>query len=199
MLQVQMRDLEGFAVTRHNILTMKPNGKINWLAFALAKHLNGDLRGAISVIDIYLGTLTEGAPELSRGFEASELAMYRNQILAEIPDNTKEELEHLETCKPIVVDETSWLISKARYHLTLGQHAEAKETALDMFKRGMTENSRIHSLYMCSVLELDKETCDKAYDLPGTRTIASFIPLTNDQKQKLLDAYEKEIFPEYQR
>lgn len=199
MLQIQMRDLEGFAVTRHNILTMKPNGKINWLAFALAKHLNGDLRGAISVIDIYLGTLTEGAPELSRGFEASELAMYRNQILSEIPDNTKEAMEHLETCKPIVVDETSWLISKTRFQLTLGQHAEAKETALRMFKRGMTENSRVHSLYMCSILELDKETCDKAYDLPGTRSIASFIPLNSEQKQQLLDAYEKEIFPEFER
>eukprot|EP00526_Cylindrotheca_closterium_P000394 CAMPEP_0113648350 /NCGR_PEP_ID=MMETSP0017_2-20120614/25641_1 /TAXON_ID=2856 /ORGANISM="Cylindrotheca closterium" /LENGTH=886 /DNA_ID=CAMNT_0000560555 /DNA_START=100 /DNA_END=2760 /DNA_ORIENTATION=+ /assembly_acc=CAM_ASM_000147 len=199
MLQIQMRDLDGFAVTRHNILTMKPNGKINWLAFALAKHLNGDLRGAISVIDIYLGTLTEGAPELSRGFEASELAMYRNQILSEIPDNTKEALEHLETCKPIVVDETSWLISKTRFQLTLGQHAEAKETALRMFKRGMTENSRIHSLYMCAVLGLDKETCDKAYDLPGTRSIASFIPLTSEQKQQLLDAYQNEIFPEYER
>ncbi|CAJ1952474.1 unnamed protein product [Cylindrotheca closterium] len=199
MLQVQMRDLDGFAVTRHNILTMKPNGKINWLAFALAKHLNGDLRGAISVVDIYLGTLTEGAPELSRGFEASELAMYRNQILSEIPDNTQEALEHLETCKALVVDETSWLISKARFQLTLGRHAEARETALSMFKRGMTENSRIHSLYMCAILKLDKETCDKAYELPGTRSLASYLPLTSEQKQQLLDAYANEIFPDFER
>ena len=47
MLQVQMRDLPGFAMTRKTILQNKPNGKINWLAFALARHLTGDLRGAV--------------------------------------------------------------------------------------------------------------------------------------------------------
>ena len=101
-----MRDLSGFVVTRHNILNLKSNGKINWLAFALAKHLTGDLRGAISVIDIYLGTLGEGAPELSRGFEASELELYRNRILSEIPNNYKEALDHLIECENVVVDRT---------------------------------------------------------------------------------------------
>jgi tetratricopeptide (TPR) repeat protein len=197
MLEIQMRDLPGFAVTRHNILTLKSNGKINWLAFALAKHLIGDLRGAIAVIDIYLGTLTEGAPELNRGFEAGELALYRNQILAEIPDNTREALDHLETCKPIVVDQSSWLTSKARYQLNLGQYVEAKQTVCEMFKRGMTENCKVHSLYICALLELDSQICDEAWKLPGTRTIASMIPLTTEQKQKAIDGYQADLFPEY--
>jgi hypothetical protein len=78
--------MDSFAITRHTILTLKPNGKINKLAFGLAKHLTGYLRGAVSVIDIYLGTLTEGAPELAREFEACELAScIRNKVLAENP------------------------------------------------------------------------------------------------------------------
>ena len=197
MLQIQMRDLTGFAVTRHNILSLKPNEKINWLAFALAKHLTGDLRGAISVIDIYLGTLTEGAPELARGFEASELALYRNKILAEIPNNYKEALDHLSACESVVVDRSSWLTMKAKYQLKLGQFAAAKETALEMFRRGMTENYKVHSIYMCAIIELDGETCEEAWDLPGTRTLASMMPLSSEQKQTLLDAYKTEIFPEY--
>jgi peptide alpha-N-acetyltransferase len=197
MLQIQMRDLPGFAVTRHNILTLKSNGKINWLAFALAKHLTGDLRGAISVIDIYLGTLTEGAPELSRGFEASELALYRNQLLAEIPGNYREALEHLSTCKDVIVDQTSWIIARARYQLKLGEFGEAKNTILDMFRRGMTENCKVHSLYMCAVLELDGKICDEAWKLSGTRNLASMIPLTTEQKQNILDSYQTELFPEY--
>lgn len=199
MLQIQMRDLAGFEVTRHNILTLKSNGKINWLAFALAKHLTGDLRGAISVIDIYLGTLTEGAPELERGFEASELALYKNKVLAEIPNNYKEALEHLDTCKDIVVDQTSWLSAKAMYHIKLGEYANAKETALEMFRRGMTENCKVHSLYMCSLLELDSDIFEEAWKLPGTRSLASMMPLTSEQKQKLLDGYKTELFPEYAR
>ena len=197
MLQIQMRDLPGFEVTRHTILNLKSNGKINWLAFALAKHLTGDLRGAISVIDIYLGTLTEGAPELERGFEASELALYRNQILAEIPNNYREALDHLESCKGIVVDQTSWLTAKVMYQLKLGEYTNAKKTILEMFQRGMTENCKVHSLYMCAILELDGTICEEAWNLPGTRSLASMMPLTAEQKQKLLDGYKTELFPKY--
>lgn len=197
MLQVQMRDLVGFAVTRHTILTHKPNQKINWLAFALAKHLNGDLRGAVDVIDIYLSTLTDGAPEISRGFEASELALYRNRILAEIPDNWNEALEHLSTCEKIVVDRSSWLITRAQYQLKLGRFSDAKSTVLQMFRRGMTENYKLHSMYMCSLLELDGDVCEEAWGLPGTRTLASMMPLSADQKNTLLEAYKTELFPEF--
>lgn len=197
MLQIQMRDLTGFAMTRHTILSLKPNGKINWLAFALAKHLNGDMRGAVSVIDIYLGTLTEGAPELCRGFEASELALYRNQLLAEIPDNYKEALGHLSACENLVVDRSSWLITRAKYQIELGEYADARETSLAMFQRGMTENFKVHSLYMCSLLELDSAICEEAWKLPGTRTLATMLPLSAEQKQTLLDAYKTDLFPKY--
>ena len=194
-----MRDLDGFAVTRHNILTLKSNGKINWLAFALAKHLTGDHRGAVSVIDIYLGTLPEDAPELTRGFEASELALYKNQILAEIPDNYKEALDHLDTCKDIVVDRTAWLVSKCKYQLKLGNYADAKTSALEMFERGMTENFKVHTMYACAVLELDAEMCEEAFNLPGTRTLPTYFPLTTDQKNKLLEGYRTELFPLYEK
>ena len=59
LLQVQMRDLSGFLKTRNTILTLKSNQKINWLTYAVAKHMNGDLGGAVSVIDIYIGTVPE--------------------------------------------------------------------------------------------------------------------------------------------
>ena len=144
MLQIQMRDLSGFVITRHNILNLKSNGKINWLAFALAKHLTGDLRGAISIIDIYLETLPEGSPEKSPGFEASELALYRNRILAEIPNNYGEALSHLSACQNIIVDHTSSLIAKATYQYKLKDFFEAKKTVMDIFARGLIENCKIH-------------------------------------------------------
>lgn len=197
MLQIQMRDLPGFAVTRHTILNLKPNGKINWLAFALAKHLNGDMRGAVSVIDIYLGTLTEGAPELSRGFEASELALYRNRILSEIPDNWKEALDHLSACENIVVDRASWLLTRAMYQLKLATFPEAKQTIMEAFRRGMTENYKLHSMYMCAILNMDAKVCEEAWDLPGTRTLASTFPLTKEQTSTLFEAYKTELFPEF--
>ena len=128
MLQIQMRDLSGFAITRNTLLTLKPNAKMNWMAFALARHLTGDLRGAVKVIDTYMGTLTEGSSELGRCFESGELALYKNSILAELPDNFKEALDHLNVCEGIVVDRGAWLMKKAEYQLKLKDYVAVKNS-----------------------------------------------------------------------
>ena len=199
LLQVQMRDLSGFEVTRRTILQAKPTGKINWLALALARHLNGDHRGAVEVIDKYLETLNQGKSELPRGFEAGELAMYRNKILSEIPGNLQEALDHLLVCEKTVVDRGSWLIARAKYQLQLGHFTDAKQTILDMFHRGMTENYSVHSMYMCALLELHSSICYEAWSMRGTRTLASMIPLSQEQKRRILDAYETDLFPKFGR
>ena len=194
MLQIQMRDLEGFLVTRNTLLSQKPNGKLNWMAFALARHMTGDLEGAVKVIDIYLGTLTEGHVELSRCFESSELAMYRNSILAEIPNNYQAALEHLSVCENVVMDRGAWLLKKAEYQLRLKQFQETLDTVMEMFRRGMTESYVIHSFYMCAMLRIEDEAVlDQVLCLRGTRTLASMMPLADDQKATIVDAYKGDM------
>ena len=188
-----MRDLQGFALTRHTILTQKPNNKIHWLAYALAKHLTNDVEGAVNVIDIYLGTLTNESPEKQRGFESSELALYRNKLLTEIPNNEEKALKHLEECKHVVVDEGSWLQTKAELLLKLGDYNEAKDIYILLLKRGLTENFSVHNGYMCAVLKLDKEIFLPTFKRKGTNTIATLKQLTTEQKQILLQSYENEI------
>ncbi|KAK6148908.1 hypothetical protein DH2020_016433 [Rehmannia glutinosa] len=39
-IMAQMRDLEGFVETRQQLLTLKPNHRMNWIGFAVAQHLN---------------------------------------------------------------------------------------------------------------------------------------------------------------
>jgi N-alpha-acetyltransferase 15/16, NatA auxiliary subunit len=190
MLQMQMRDLSGFAVTRNTLLSLKPNAKINWMAFALARHITGDLLGAVKVIDIYLGTLTEGSAELGRCFESSELAMYKNSILAEIPDNHKEALDHLRVCESITVDRGAWLRRRAEYELKLKDYVAAKQSIHLMFDRGMTEDYAIHSLYMCILLQLDGDICDEALMLRGTQTLATLVELSVAQRSSIRHAYE---------
>ena len=190
-----MRDLHGFTLTRHTILTQKPNNKIHWLAYALGKHLTNDFEGAVNVIDIYLETLSESSPEKQRGFESSELALYRNRVLAEIPNNEQKALDHLEECKHVVVDEGSWLQTKADLQLKLGDFEASKQTYLSLFERGLTENYRVHSGFMCAVLKLDKSTCESALKLKAMETLASIKNLTFEQKQSLLQTYEKEVQP----
>jgi len=38
--QAQMRDLSGFVETRQQLLSLKPNHRMNWIGFAVAHHLN---------------------------------------------------------------------------------------------------------------------------------------------------------------
>ena len=35
-----MRDLSGFVETRQQLLTLKPNHRMNWIGFAVSQHLN---------------------------------------------------------------------------------------------------------------------------------------------------------------
>lgn len=221
LLQIQMRDLSGFALTRHSILTLKPNQKINWLTFALAKHLIGDLRGAIGVIDIYLGTLKEDEgdtkggkndrenvpknPDLIRGYESSELALYRNLLLAEIPNNWNEALAHLDECQHLIVDNLSWSKARGRYQLQMQLFDDAQTTFLELLKQGYSEDYAVHSGYMCSLLRLDSEFCEEALDTgmgrcgdvrreyrrKGMDTPATMRPLTRDQRRTLILAYRE--------
>jgi N-alpha-acetyltransferase 15/16, NatA auxiliary subunit len=197
MLQIQMRDLDGFAVTRNTLLTLKPNAKINWMAFALARHMSGDLQGAVKVIDIYLGTLTEGSAELGRCFESSELALYKNSIIAEIPNNYKEALDHLSVCEAITVDRGAWLMKRAEYQLKLKDYAAAMHSVDQLLERGMTENYAIHSLLMCILLQIDDDICDEALQLRGTQTLATMMPLSDDQKNAIIDTYRTDLGPKY--
>jgi len=198
LLQIQMRDLSGFALTRHTILNLKPNQSLHWLAFALAKHLTGDNEGAVSVIDCYLDTLDANCREKQRGYESSELALYRFEILLETPNMEQAALNYLDECKDLVVDITSWQFARARCQLTMGYHEDARQSFLSLFRRGSIEDYRVHSGYMCAILHLDKDMCEFSLKLRGGNTVATTLPLNAGQKKLLLDAYTNElgaIFP----
>ena len=197
MLQIQLRDMDGFAVTRNTLLALKPNAKINWMAFGLARHLSGDLVGAVAVIDIYLGTLTEGSAELGRSYESSELALYKNQLLAEQNEYAKA-LQHLDECAAVTVDRGAWLMMRAEYQVRLRQFENAIATIHQLLDRGMTEDHRIHSLYQCALLQIEeKGVLDPVLRLRGTQTLVTFMPLAEEQISILRQAYEHELPGQY--
>jgi len=71
-----------------------------------------------------------------------------------------------------------------------------------MLDRGMTEDHHVHSLYMlCTLCLEDAEenirVCEDALRLRGTQTIATMMPLTREQKEKLREAYRIELAPSF--
>ena len=81
MLQVQMRDLEGFVQTRQHLLTLKPTNKNNWFTFAVAAHLMNRYDKAVNIVKAHEDTL-EGTPE--NDYEHSEMLLYKNMLLEEV-------------------------------------------------------------------------------------------------------------------
>jgi N-alpha-acetyltransferase 15/16, NatA auxiliary subunit len=193
LLQIQMRDLSGFAVTRNAILNLKPTAQTNWLSFALSKHLQGQYDGALQVIDIYLGTLTEDSPEVARSYQPSELQMYKSYLLLRNND-PQAALDHLEQCRDIVMDRGAWLWHKSNCHFALAQYEETRATLLQILQRGATEDYRVHAAYQCAVLQL---TTDEKF--AGMDTLATTRVLTQEQKSILLQQYETDLKQQFPR
>jgi peptide alpha-N-acetyltransferase len=198
LLQIQMRDLAGFAQTQHQILEIKPNLKVSWLAFALGKHMKGDGKGAIAIIDTFLSTLENGSVDLQKSYETSELALYKNSIIAE-NGNWKEALDHLHECKKkdILVDQLSYLKLSGYYQLQLKLYNLAKESFFNLLERGSTEDYSVHTGYMLSILNIDGEVSRTMLKRKGARALSSMLVLSNDQQKTLKEAYQNVLIERF--
>ncbi|KAF1331348.1 N-terminal acetyltransferase a complex subunit nat1-like protein, partial [Globisporangium splendens] len=122
LLQVQMRDLKGFAETRRQMLTLKPNNRNNWIGFAIAHHLVGNYQMAIDIIEKYFSTL-DSAREAN--YEDSEIYLYANQLIEESGDLEKA-LQHLEDSRTMILDTLVWRQKKAELLLRLERYEDAQ-------------------------------------------------------------------------
>jgi len=186
LLQVQMRDLEGFQKTRHKLLQLKPNQKMNWMAYAVSNQLAGCNPIAVTVIDAYSKTTDSRTAD----YEESELMLYRNLLLSE-DGKLEEALEHLTECEKYVVDKMAWRIKFAELTLLLGRFEESRALWRQLLvEGGAQENYSVHGGWQCALLELDAATCRRmrklsACDVPSN----SLADLTSPQRDLLEEAY----------
>ena len=82
LLQIQMRDLDGFVQTRRHLLTLKPTNRNNWFTFAVSQHLKGRHDQALGIVNAYEDTL-EGSPE--NDYEHSEMLLYKVGSFMAVP------------------------------------------------------------------------------------------------------------------
>ncbi|XP_023761821.1 N-terminal acetyltransferase A complex auxiliary subunit NAA15 [Lactuca sativa] len=83
LLQAQMRDLAGFVETRQQLLTLKPNHRMNWIGFAVSHHLNSNASKAIDILEAYEGTLEDDYPPENERCEHGEMLLYKISLLEE--------------------------------------------------------------------------------------------------------------------
>jgi tetratricopeptide (TPR) repeat protein len=124
LLQIQMRDYQGYLVSRRQMLTQRSHIRQNWTALAVALHLNGDLSEAEGVLTTYEETLKN--PPSKTDFENSEAVMYKNSLIAEQGDIQKA-LDHLESAGKHNLDRLAVLELRAQYLAQLGRKEEASK------------------------------------------------------------------------
>ena len=96
VLQIHMRDLEGFKESRQAICQLKPTQRSSWVSLALSYHLTGDFSTALDMLQ----TFTSSQPanrelvgqfmkkmfrnKINYDYEQSELLLYQNMIIRKV-------------------------------------------------------------------------------------------------------------------
>lgn len=126
LLQAQMRDLSGFVETRQQLLTLKPNHRMNWIGFAVAHHLSSNSSKAIEVLEAYEGTLEDDYPPENERYEHGEMLLYKISLFEEcgMLDRALEEMHKMESR---IVDKLSFREQRASILLKLGRFDEAEK------------------------------------------------------------------------
>ena len=169
LLQIQMRELGGFAETRRQLLTINSKNRNNWIGFAIAQHYQSDLPMALRVLDAYESTLEE---QKFPDYEHSEMLLYKNQILEEQgkPDAT---LEHLEKCEPLIVDKLSYREKRGELFLKLARNSEAEA----MYRELLAINSDNDSYHKGLIAALGHEQNGVISDADQEKLIAVYAAL----------------------
>ena len=140
LLQVQMRDYTGYVQSRHKMLLKREGFRQNWTALAVAHHLNGDLKEAERVLNLFEGTL-KVEPSV-RDVEHNEAMLYRNTVIAETGEMERA-LEHLDNIEKKTLDRTSVMEMRAHYLLRL----ERRQDAAIAFRALLARNGERRAYY----------------------------------------------------
>jgi len=169
LLQIQMRELGGFAETRRQLLTINSKNRNNWIGFAIAQHYQTDLPMALRVLEAYESTLEE---QKYPDYEHSEMLLYKNQILEEQgkPDAT---LAHLEKSEPLIVDKLSYREKRGELLLNLARNIEAEE----VYRELITINSDNHAYHKGLLAALGHQQDGVTSDADQEKLIAVYASL----------------------
>ncbi|KAK3389486.1 NMDA receptor-regulated protein 1-domain-containing protein [Podospora didyma] len=155
VLQVQMRDYQGYVQSRFAMLKARPQVRQNWTALAIAYHLDGNLSQAENILTTYEKSVTSAPSKTD--YENSEAVLYKNSIIAEVGD-IERALTHLESDAKNSLDRLAVMELRARYLAELGR----KEEAAKAYRALVERNSERPEYYKRLVDVLDIPEGDEA-------------------------------------
>lgn len=157
LLQIHLRDLEGYRDTRYQLFRLRPTQRASWIGFAMSYHLIGDYEGALKILEDFRKTQAE-IPS-SYDYEHSEVLLYQNMVIQE-SGALKEAVAHLEKYQEQILDKLSILETLGTLYLNLQRFDRAESVYSELIKRN-PENT----MYYIKFLEVKQSTdVDKIVD-----------------------------------
>jgi len=151
LLQIQMRDLEGYKETRHQLFQLRPTQRASWIGFAMSYHLMEDFEMALKILEEFRKTQKKPTYD----YEYSELLLYQNMVIRESGD-VEAALGHLELYEQAICDKITFKETKGRYLLQLGRLSEAESLYVELLKR----NPENHEYYKQLEVARDANTSE---------------------------------------
>lgn len=186
LLQIQMRDLEGYKETRHQLFKLRPSQHASWIGFAMSYHLIGDLETANSILETF--RQSQALIE-THDYRHSELLLYQNQILIE-SGNLEKALQHLIDYESQIVDKLAVKETMGDLYIQLNQHSTAIPIYEYLIKRN-PENTQYYLKYFDA-----KQIDDGNKKLDIYRIFQEEYPYAMCPKRMPLDVVNGESFRE---
>ncbi|UYV72753.1 NAA15 [Cordylochernes scorpioides] len=141
LLQIQMRDLEGYKDTRYQLFALRPTQRASWIGFALSYHMLKDYDMALKILEEFRKTQSKRPYD----YEHSELLLYQNMVMREAGQYEKA-LNHLDLYEEQICDRQSLLEKRAQLYLQLKRHKEAEQVYRELIQRNPENLSYYHGL-----------------------------------------------------
>ncbi|XP_055623434.1 N-alpha-acetyltransferase 15, NatA auxiliary subunit [Toxorhynchites rutilus septentrionalis] len=183
LLQIQMRDLEGYRETRHQLFKLRPSQHASWIGFAMSYHLLGDYETANNILDTFRSSQTMETYD----YKHSELLLYQNQVIQE-SGNYDKALQHLKKYQMQILDTLSVKEVMGELCLKLDRHEDAVLIYQDLIKRN-PENSAYYQRYLEAMQITGVSETLEAY-----KKIQSDYPQSYCAKRLPLDVCEGDTF-----
>ncbi|XP_076628911.1 N-alpha-acetyltransferase 15/16 isoform X2 [Colletes latitarsis] len=126
LLQIQMRDLEGYKDTRYQLFMLRPTQRASWIGFAISYHLLKDYEMTLKILDTF-----RDSPMICYDYEHSELLLYQNMVIQESGD-CEQALKHLDKYSDQICDKVTVKETYGKLRLQLKQYAAAVQVYKDL-------------------------------------------------------------------
>ncbi|XP_070553999.1 N-alpha-acetyltransferase 15, NatA auxiliary subunit-like [Ptychodera flava] len=183
LLQIQMRDVEGYRDTRFQLLQLRPAQRVSWIGYAMAYHLLKEYDMAMKVLEEYRKTQTPKQYD----YEHSEMLLYQNEVMREA-GVYQEALDHLNKYENQICDKLAIKEISAELNLKLNKFKEAEALYHDLTAR----NPENHEYYSCLEKAVRPANDEERLDL--YKKIGALYPRAEAPRRLALNFTKGDVF-----